>query len=137
MRASATEVRVSLRPVLQRRPKTITAAKTENAMRPMRTALGGQASMRLKAAPVLSTCERRKTPGMTGSQYPGRMWWMIQILDRRSARMTSAVMRKRYGRRSGVVAGCGVSVVLGVGIVIRDILVRRLRVACWGRGLRV
>ena len=46
--------------------KTMTAAKTENAMRPMRTALGGEVSIRLKAAPVLSTWMRRKTPGMTG-----------------------------------------------------------------------
>ena len=79
-------------------------------MRPMRTALGGMFSSSEKAAPVLMTWERRKTPGMILMSYPGRMRWMIAILVRRSARMTSAERRKSQGRRSGElrVAGCGV-----------------------------
>jgi len=64
--ASATEVHVSVRPVCQSRKKTMTAAKAEKLMRPMRTALGGKFSSSEKAAPVLMTCERRKTPGMIG-----------------------------------------------------------------------
>src|ERR1017187_2724853 len=52
------------------------------------------------------------------------MRWMIQFLERRSATMTRALMRRRMGRRSGElrVAGCRLSV-SGVGMVMRVILV--------------
>ena len=55
-----------VRPVRQSRAKTMRAAMMEKAMRPRRTPLGGRFSISEKAAPVLRTCERRKTPGMTG-----------------------------------------------------------------------
>ena len=90
------------------------AATTEKAMRPRRTALGGQFSIRLKAAPVLSTCERRKTPGMMGI-VAGRMRWTIQFLDRRSSEddergdekrdPVRASRRLRSGIRCGHYAG--------------------------------
>ena len=59
-----------------------------------------------KAAPVLSTWVMRKTRGMTVMAEPGRMWWMIQFLERRSSRMTRAERSRSAGRRSGPVRVC-------------------------------
>ena len=86
--------------------------------------VGRRFSSRLKAAPVLSTWLRWKNPGMTGMASRDGCGGRSLFLVRRSARMTSAVMRKRMGRRSRVVvAGLVISVCVGVGMVIKDILV--------------